>query len=295
MPLTAMFESCKANESEGNFMRRLSAIFLVIPLLITSPVGAQDTADRVTVTWSDPSRPGLIKVNLLNGGITVKTHTANDVIVTTNTTRRPGRRGAPAEANGLRRIDSNGSGLTIEEENNVMKIGTSNFGGACCTNIEIQVPPKTNLNLQSLNGGEIVVDGVEGEIEATNNNGGLVLNNVVGSVVAHSLNGKVTVSLRQVTGNKPMAFTSLNGSIDVTLPANIKANLKMRTDNGDVYSDFDIQLRPSDRKPTEIDKRKQGGPFRIEIDKSVNGTINGGGPDFDIRTLNGNIYIRKGQ
>jgi DUF4097 and DUF4098 domain-containing protein YvlB len=92
-----------------------------------------------------------------------------------------------------------------------------------------------------------------------------------------------------------MAFTSLNGSIDVTLPANIKANLKMRTDNGDVYSDFDIQLRPSDRKPTEIDKRKQGGPFRIEIDKSVNGTINGGGPDFDIRTLNGNIYIRKGQ
>ena len=92
-----------------------------------------------------------------------------------------------------------------------------------------------------------------------------------------------------------MAFSSLNGNIDLTFHANTKANLKMRTDNGDVYSDFDIQRRPSDRKPAVDDNRKQGGPYRIEIDKSVNGTINGGGPDFDLRTLNGNIYIRKGK
>jgi hypothetical protein len=292
-----MFESCKENESEGTFMQKLCAMFIMlVPLVMAAPIGAQDTnPDRVTVTWSDPTRPGLIKVNLFNGGITVKTHTGPDVIVEANTTQRPGRgrRGPPAEATGLQRIDANASGLTIEEENNVMKIGTTKFGGSCCTNIELQVPARTNLNLQSLNGGEIVVDGVEGEIEATNNNGGLTLSNVAGSVVAHSLNGKMIVSLRQITGNKPMAFTSLNGNIDLTLPANTKANLKMRTDNGDVYSDFDIQLRPSDRKPAVDDNRKQGGPYRIEIDKSVNGTINGGGPDFDLHTLNGNIYIRR--
>ena len=146
-------------------MQKLCAMFIMlVPLVIAAPVGAQDTnPDRLTVTWSDPTRPGLIKVNLFNGGITVKTHTGPDVIVEANTTQRPGRGrrgGPPAEASGLRRIEANASGLTIEEENNVMKIGTTKFGGSCCTNIELQVPARTNLSLQSLNGGEIVVDGV---------------------------------------------------------------------------------------------------------------------------------------
>ena len=41
-----------------------------------------------------------------------------------------------------------------------------------------------------------------------------------------------------------MAFTSLNGIVDVTLPASVKANVKLRSDQGDVFTDFDIQLTP---------------------------------------------------
>ncbi len=107
------------------------------------------------------------------------------------------------------------------------------------------------------------------------------------------MNGKGVASLRQATANKPMAFTSMNGNIDVTLPPSLKANMKMRTDNGEIYSDFDIQIRPSN-VPTTTDNRSRGGPFRVELDKNVLGAVNGGGPDFDLRTLNGNIYIRKG-
>jgi hypothetical protein len=29
------------------------------------------------------------------------------------------------------------------------------------------------------------------------------------------------------------------------------------------------------------------------MDRSIYGTINGGGPDFELRTFNGNIYLRK--
>jgi hypothetical protein len=254
-------------------------------------LAAQDTnADRVNVTWTDPARPGLVKVNLLNGGISVKTHTGRDVIIDARGVRT-NRRG-PAEIGGLRRIDANPTGLRVEEQNNVMNI-TNGFGGGCCADLDIQVPARTNLELKTLNGGQIIVDGVEGELEITNSNGSVVLTNVAGSVVAHSLNGRVVVSLRQITSDKPMSFTSMNGVIDVTLPPTTKANMKMRTDHGEVYSDFDIQLRPSDNKPAVVDGRRQGGPFRIEIDKSVMGTVNGGGPDFDFRTMNGNIFIRK--
>ena len=111
-------------------MKRLSAIVILILIAIctSAPLGAQDSSpDRITVNWSDPSRPGLVQINLLNGGITVKVHSGNNVIVESRSGRN-NRRTAPAEVGGLRRIDANATGLTIEEQNNVMTIGTSHRG-----------------------------------------------------------------------------------------------------------------------------------------------------------------------
>jgi DUF4097 and DUF4098 domain-containing protein YvlB len=125
-----------------------------------------------------------------------------------------------------------------------------------------------------------------------NQNGSVSMTDVSGSVVAHSLNGAVTVSMKRVTAQKAMSFTSLNGRVDVTLPADTKANLKVRSDNGDVWTDFDVTLR-NNATPTVTDNRNRGGRFKIEVDRSILGTINGGGPDFLVQTMNGSIYIRK--
>jgi hypothetical protein len=268
-------------------MNKVISTAVLATLVMAAALQGQDVnTDRVVVNFSDPSRPGLLKVNLVNNAVTVKTHNGNDVIIESTSRRGRGRIDRPPA--GLRRIDSN-SGLTVEEENNVMTVSVRNFNNS--GDLEIQVPGKTNLNLRTVNGGDLVVEGVEGEIEVTNTNGPVMLNNVAGSIVAHATNGRVVASLRDVTPNKPMSFTSMNANLDITLPANVKANLKMRTDNGATYSDFDIQLRPT--APTVEDSRNQGGRFRIQTDRTITGTINGGGPDFDLRTLNGNIYIRK--
>src|SRR5262249_31050966 len=256
--------------------------------LAVSSLSAQDVnPDRVTVSWSDPSRPGLLKVNFMNASITVKSYAGKDVIIESTSSNRG--RPRPPRPDGLKRIDTNGDGFVVEEENNVMSVTARSFNNG---GLEIQVPAKTNLNLRTVNGGAIVVEGIEGEIELSNTNGNVRLRDVAGSVVAHATNGSLVATLRDVTPGKPMSFTSMNANIDVTLPPATKANLKVRTDNGEAWSDFDFQLRPN-AAPTVEDSRQRGGPFRIQIDKTINGTINGGGPDFDFRTLNGNIYIRK--
>src|SRR5262245_42562149 len=137
----AMSASCRRSKDSRYFMNiRLLMMFALAVTAVMSgaPGFAQDSnSDRVTVSWSDPARPGLLKVNLLNGGVTVKTHTGRDVIVDVRS-RGAGRR-APAEVGGLRRIDTNASGLRIEEQNNVMTIGSGSFGGRCCSDLEIQV------------------------------------------------------------------------------------------------------------------------------------------------------------
>ena len=91
-----------------------------------------------------------------------------------------------------------------------------------------------------------------------------------------------------------MAFTSLNGTVDVTLPPTTKANLRLRSDNGDVYSDFDVQLAPS-APPMVQESRSSNGRYRISRNRSIVGAINGGGPEFELRTFNSNVYVRKGQ
>ena len=135
------------------------------------------------------------------------------------------------------------TGLNVEAENNQVRISTDAIQRT--VDVTITVPVHTSLSLKTVNDGNILVTGVDGELDIDNINGDVALKNVSGSVVAHALNGKVLATLNRVDPQKNMAFSSLNGDIDVTFPADLKANVNMRTDNGEVYSDFDVQLVPT--------------------------------------------------
>lgn len=267
---------------------------LIFGLLAAAAAWSQDTGDRITVPFSDPSRPHTVKVHLVNGSITIKGYDGKDAIIETR--RTPGEENerrherVPRGAEGMKRITNTAMGLTAEEEDNVLNIGAHPGRDA---NLSIQVPVNTSLKLGVVNGGDIVVDHISGEIEVNNVNGGVTLTNVSGSVIAHALNKNVVVKLNQITPDKSMSFSSLNGDIDVTLPAETKARVKLKTDNGDIYSDFDITMDPTARRTVVEDGRPNRGKYRVRIDRSMYGTINGGGPEFQFQTFNGNIYIRK--
>jgi hypothetical protein len=253
---------------------------------------AKDVAadEQVSVPFSDASRPGTVHVALVMGSISVVGRDIKDVIVEA---RGPGtNRRIPEEAQGLRRILPTQVGVTIEEQNNRIEIQTP--PGNRPVRLEIQVPRKTNLDLSTVNAGSIEVEGVEGELELGNVNGAIELTDVSGAVVAHTVNGRVIANVKRVTPDKPMAFTSLNGVVDVTLPPAIKANVKLRTDNGSAFTDFDLQMLPTANTPEIEDTRKSRGRYRIEVNKVIYGSVNGGGPEIEMRTFNGNIYLRKG-
>ncbi len=253
---------------------------------------AQTAPDRITVPFSDPSRPGVLHVRLLSGSITVKGADVKDVIIETRTHgARPGR-DDPEEAAGLRRLPQQAS-ISVEEQNNRMEVRSPN--GMRAFNLDIQVPRRTNLDLSTVNMGNVHVEGVEGELEIGNVNGSITLSGVSGAVVAHTVNGKVLATLSSVTPQKPMAFTSLNGVVDVTLPAATKGNLKLRSDNGDVFTDFDLRILPQTAAPIVEDTRRADGRYRVEVNKLIYGALNDGGPEIEMRTFNGNIYVRKGK
>jgi hypothetical protein len=265
----------------------------ILALLAAGLAWPQDSGDRITVPFSDPSRPHTLKVNLINGGITVKGYDGKEAVIESRGSsdgEEHHHEHAPRGAEGMKRITNTAMGLTAEEEDNVLTI-SARPGRE--TNLSIQVPVNTSLKLSCINGGDIVVDRISGEIEVNNTNGGVKLTNVSGSVIAHALNKDVVAKLSQVTPDKSMSFTSLNGDIDITFPATTKARVKLKTDNGEIYTDFDIRMDASGQKPVIEDGRADHGKYRVRVDHAMYGTINGGGPEFQFQTFNGNIYIRK--
>jgi DUF4097 and DUF4098 domain-containing protein YvlB len=249
--------------------------------------GKQRGGDRVVVTLSDPSRPSLVKVSLITGGITVKAHEGKDIIVEAHARNRDE---DDDDRPGPKRLTIASTGLNVEEENNQVNIGTESPNRA--VDLVIQVPVHTSLHLRAINDGDINVSGVDGELDVDDINGSVTLNNIAGSAVAHALNGKLTVSFTRINA-KPMAFSSLNGDVDVTFPADLKATVSLRSDNGDVFSDFDVNMLPQASQPVVEDGRTHGGKYKVKMDKTVRGTINGGGPDMQFTNFNGQIYIRK--
>jgi DUF4097 and DUF4098 domain-containing protein YvlB len=224
---------------------------------------------------------------LVQGGITIKGADVKDIVVEA---RARGESEGSSRKGSMRRLSIASTGLTVEEENNTVRIGTDSHSRT--VDITVTVPRRTSLKLNATNDGDIVVDGVEGELDVNNTNGEVTLTNVSGSVVAHALNGDIKVTFQRITA-KPMAFSSLNGDLDVTFPADLKANISLRTDNGDVYSDFDVQLQAGTAQQIVEDARGRGGKYKVKVDKTIRATINGGGPEMQFTNFNGDIYIRK--
>jgi hypothetical protein len=262
--------------------------FYLACLLCTGALLRAEDADpeRVIVPLQD-SRPPTIHAHLMTGGIKVRGEDRKDVAVES----RGHSQARPSRDDGMHRLDLGGGGFDIKEENNIVNIKTDLFNQG--HDLVILVPRHSSLELKTLSGGDIDVENVEGEIEAENLNGGIHLKDVGGSVVAHSLNGAVTADLRSVDPAKPMSFSTMNGKIDVTLPADVKAQVSMKTDNGEILSDFDVKLTSSSKVIPDPDGRQRDGSFHVRLDKTLHGTINGGGPEYIFRSFNGEILIRK--
>jgi hypothetical protein len=263
-----------------------------ILMLCAGVLWGQDTPEKATVPLHDPAHAPTIHAHLMNGGIAVRGADRADVLVEARS--RSGEESHEWHSNradGMKRLDLPGnSGLDVTEENNVVNIKTTANRPADLT---ITVPRHSSLQLKCMNGGDIYVEQVDGEIDAENLNGKITLKNVSGSVVAHSLNGEVAASLDRIDSSKPMSFSTMNGDIDVTLPDNLKANVRLKTDHGEIYSDFEVKLESQTKAVENESGRRQDGTYHLRFDSTLRGTINGGGPEFQFTTFNGQIYIRR--
>jgi DUF4097 and DUF4098 domain-containing protein YvlB len=281
-------------------MKNARMIFRVSLLTLCSCVLAlaQDApTDKVNVPLSDPSRPVMLKIGLISGSITVKGGAVKEITVEARIRATEDEEERAEKPRGLKRIPNNSTGLTVEEDDNVVSVSTGMRNGLRTVDLTLRVPTNCSMHLSTVNDGNIEVENVNGDLEVDCTNGHVKLTGISGSAVAHALNEDLTATFVKVNPQKSMSFSSLNGKIDVTFPSDLKANVYMKSDQGEIYSDFDIKVLTEDFHPSTGVQENKGkkGKFRISLEKVVRATINGGGQEIQLTNFNGDIYIRKGK
>ncbi|NVK85163.1 MAG: DUF4097 family beta strand repeat protein, partial [Cytophagia bacterium] len=128
-------------------------------------------------------------------------------------------------------------------------------------------------------GERIVVVGVSSELEISARHNDVVIENVTGPALVNTVYGDLDATFSALSQTGPTSLVSVYGDVDVTLPANTKANIVVKTPYGEAYSDMNIEFPKSD------DMRK--------ISSTIQGTLNGGGVELEIKAAYDNVYLRK--
>jgi hypothetical protein len=269
-------------------MKKMKITTTIFFLLVITTMCYSQT-ETLTVPLSNPGKAYTLKLNMLSGSISVSGYDGKDVIINATPVtddEEDEERSKPAEK-GMKRISSNnGFEVTAKEADNNITISTGLKG----SNLELKVPQDAKLKLGTVNGRVVTVKNLSGEIEVDNVNADIELNNLSGSAVANTVSGSIKVNFGTVDPQASMAFSTVSGDINVVFPAGTKANLKLKSDMGDVYSDFDIDI---DKTPSKVEKSNEPGMYKIKKDDWVYGKINGGGPEMIFKSMSGDINIKK--
>jgi hypothetical protein len=272
----------------------IGVVLVTIGLMLISSSVTFAQSNEFTIPLTDPAKRGKLKAHLNYGSITIKGTARKDVLVKYSGEEEEERhRGHNSNNNaksvdGLKRIGGGGMDLEALENNNFVKVQSGSWNNKM--NLEIEVPSNFDLDVHTYNDGDLIITNIQGALELTNYNGEITALNISGSVVATTYNGDVKVTFDKITENTPMSYSTYNGDIDLTFPAATKGSFKMKTEQGEIFTGFEMNITSSG--PVQK-KDARSGTFKVVIDDWKKGDVNGGGPEFTMKNYNGDIYIRK--
>ncbi len=155
---------------------------------------------------------------------------------------------------------------------------------------DIQVPASADLNVSTVNDGEIFVAGVLGQVDASNINGDVTVVGLRQCGNFKTINGEIEVGFAR-TPEGECRFKTINGDITTRLPADAGVNLSLDVGHGSIRSEFELTALPL---PVAVKKSPspQGGTH-YRITRATGLRLGPGGVNFKFESLNGDIEIKQ--
>jgi hypothetical protein len=124
--------------------------------------------------------------------------------------------------------------------------------------------------------GDIRADGLESDV-SVNTVDGTISVVTTGRAWANTVSGDIEIEMGDVSGGD-LDFHTVSGDITLWLPGDFSADVNFSSLSGDFDTDFDLNVRRmKDRW----------------IGSQIEGTIGGGGQDLSLKTVSGNVEVRR--
>lgn len=245
-----------------------AAMFAALPLL----------AAEGDFHWSGALNPGqTIEIKGVNGGIRAEYASGTQIQVDARKTARR------SDVNSVKvEVVPHAGGVTIcsvypddGSRPNECRPGDagrmSNRDNDVKVDFTVRVPRGVKLVAKTVNG-EVVAAGLQSEVEARTVNGKIQVA-TTDLARASTVNGSIEARLGAASWTGELNFSTVNGSVDLTMPPGVNADIKASTVNGGISTDFPLTV---------------SGKFGP---KSISGRIGNGGQPLKISTVNGGIDL----
>jgi DUF4097 and DUF4098 domain-containing protein YvlB len=135
----------------------------------------------------------------------------------------------------------------------------------------LTVPRTARLDEIKLINGELDINGVSGEVNASCINGRLEAHNLAGRARLSTINGHLDARFDQLAGQR-VELNSVNGSVDLTIPSDSNAEVEATTVSGNINNDFGLHVNNHRFVGHDLRGELGSGGVRIKI-SNVNGRV----------------------
>jgi hypothetical protein len=204
-----------------------------LALAFARPAHADESVGHIA--FSDPSKPGTLRIRVWQGAVVVHGADVKDITVKTDSSAPESR---PRD-DGMRVLSASSTYRLSEDKNvAILEYGGEGFGGTPA-DFDITVPKTTSVIVVNSIRGDFTCKGISGDMDVRTIHGDVKADGVSGSVAIESMNGEISVNMASLTASKLLCLTSMNGKIVVHVPSDAKANIRFRTHHGVILTNFD--------------------------------------------------------
>lgn len=141
----------------------------------------------------------------------------------------------------------------------------------------LTVPRGARLDEIKLINGALNVAGVRGEVNASCINGRLEAHNLAGRAHLSTINGHLDARFDELVGHS-VELSSVNGSVELTIPSDSKAEIEASTVSGGINNDFGLHVN-----------------HHQFVGHDLRGELGTGGTHIQLENVNGRIEIHHAQ
>lgn len=259
-----------------------------LALLLTATASlalAQNAPQVIDIPLSRPGEMVNVEIDILSARIEVVGEDRQDASFEVSVLDGSRKIVTPS---GTQSLKTGAYSVEVEERDNNISMSTDWRANKVA--VVARVPRNANLELSTVNNGEVIANNINGKLVLENVNGPITATNINGSVIAESVNDDITVSFTGISADQVMSLTSVNGDLNLGLPADVGVELHIDSAEGEIVSDFEVDVQPSN--PVVSREAGRHG-VEVKVESVIVARINGGGTVIKLKTLNGNINITR--